>query len=79
MHFLNLKEQQYLLDIKRDVKYNVNAEFVKDCINSYIASLNNNYRPAIARERNMLIDDTNIAVRAQDDENALLGVNSMSI
>ena len=39
----------------------------------------NNYRPVTARERNMLIDDTNIAVRAQDDGTALLGVSGMSL
>ena len=28
LHYINLKEQQYLQDIQRDIKYNVNAHFL---------------------------------------------------
>jgi hypothetical protein len=73
LHFINLKEQAYLRDIKQDVKYNVNAEFVKNCIDSYMSSLNTNNHHVIVREPNVLIDDTNNRGMMLQDDTALLG------
>jgi len=80
-HYLNLKEQQYLLDIHKDVKYNINGEFISLCIDSFISSLNNNINYGhIVRERNIVIDDLHVEVdRSQRivrlDDSAILGTD----
>ena len=56
MHYINLKEQQYLQDIHRDIKYNVNVHFLLISIDEYPSSLKNN-NPRIIREQNLVIDD----------------------
>ena len=57
LHYINLKEQQYLQDIHRDALYIARSVFIKFCIDAYPSTLNNNQRPRIIREQNLVVND----------------------
>ena len=73
--YLNLIEQQYLSDIRKDVKYNINSDFIIMCIDEFMSSLNNHVQHRhIVREQNVVVDDRypQRAVRIESGR-ALLG------
>ena len=56
LHYINLKEQQYLQDIHRDALYIARSDFIICCLDAYPSTLNNQ-PPHIIREQNLLIND----------------------
>jgi hypothetical protein len=75
LHYINLKEQQFLSDIRKDVKYNINGDFILMCIDLFMSSLHNHAQNHhIIREENKVVDDRipHRAVRIESGR-ALLG------